>query len=92
MVPEPGEVLLMARVQRGTIILKSNRFYCRYYAKGIGNASGKVQEYLCDVDADHWYRRRKGRLEVSHTVELKRAELMLINGSKNATTPRCHET
>jgi integrase len=74
----------MARVQRGTIILKSNRFYCRYYAKGTGNASGKVQEYLCDVDADHWYRRRKGRLEVSHAVELKRAELMLkVNGSKN---------
>lgn len=73
----------MARHQRGTIILRSSKFYVRYPTGGK-----KVAVYLCDEDGEHWARRRRGRLEVSPSVQRKRDEHMLrVNEDHGARRP-----
>jgi len=73
----------MSRHQRGSIILRSKKFYVRYTVDGK-----KVAVFLCDEDRDHWARRRRGKLEVSASVQRKRDEQMLrVNDAHGARRP-----
>lgn len=84
----------MPRHQKGSLIVKGDKFYVRFYTEDTENGSKKVMAFLCDVDQEHWHERRRKKLIVSDKVKLLRDQFMLkVNANRGvATTTRGNPT
>jgi integrase len=79
----------MPRHQKGSLIVKSEKFYVRFYTTDTDNGSQKVMAYLCDVDKEHWYERRRNKLAVSDQVKQLRDQFMLkVNANRGVPQTR----